>query len=96
VAGARVVLVRGGLVLHVERGGRSLRTFSDDPALLAAAIDGLRQIAERRRPRQLRVELIDGVPALRSGLLALLRAGGFRMEPGGLVLDPPTEGAGAR
>jgi ATP-dependent Lhr-like helicase len=94
-----VVLVRGGLVFHVERGGRSLRTFSDDPALLTAAIDGLRQLglrqlAERRRPRQLRIETIDGVPALRSGLLALLRAGGLRMEPGGLVLDP-TGGAGA-
>jgi ATP-dependent Lhr-like helicase len=95
VAGARVVLVRGSLVLHVEKGGRSLRTFTDDPALLTAAIDGLRQLAERRRPRQLRIETIDGVPALRSGLLALLRAGGIRMEPGGLVLDP-AEGAGAR
>ena len=85
--GARVVLVRGALLFFVDRSGRGLRVFSDDAATIAEGIPGLRQVAERRRPRQLRVETVNGAPALRSPLLPALRAGGFRLEPGGIVLD---------
>jgi hypothetical protein len=40
-AGAVVILVDGDLVLYVERGGRTLLTFSDDPDRLGRAADAL-------------------------------------------------------
>ena len=40
-AGAVVVLVDGELVLYVERGGKTLLTYSDDPDLLRAAATAL-------------------------------------------------------
>jgi hypothetical protein len=46
----------------------------------------LRRIAAARRHRQLRIEEVDGVPALHSPHAALLERGGFRVEPGALVL----------
>jgi ATP-dependent Lhr-like helicase len=88
-AGARVVLVRGLPVLFVERGGRGLRVFSEDAAAIEAAVVGLRQAPRSgRRRRPLRIEKVNGVPALRSALVVGLRRAGFRLEPGGLVLDP--------
>ncbi|HXI60928.1 MAG TPA: DEAD/DEAH box helicase [Polyangia bacterium] len=95
-AGTRIVLVSGRLVFFVDRGGRSLRVFSDDPAIIAAGVAGLRQVAQRRRPRGLRIETVDGTPALRSPLLPALRAGGFRAEPGAIVLDDVSRGSDQR
>jgi ATP-dependent Lhr-like helicase len=103
-AGARIVLVYGEPVLYVERGGRRLRIFpapagmsdgsplaSSDGAIdadtLAAAVAALRD-AGRGRRRPLRIERVNGVPALRSTMADELRRAGFRMEPGALVLDP--------
>ena len=40
-AGALVVLVDGACVLYVERGGRTLLSFTDDPAVLQPAADAL-------------------------------------------------------
>ena len=48
-AGALVVLVDGELVLYVERGGRTLLTWSDDPDRLGPATD----VAGRGRPARL-------------------------------------------
>ena len=48
-AGALVVLVDGELTLYVERGGRTLLTWSDDPDLLTPAT----ACARRRRPPRL-------------------------------------------
>jgi ATP-dependent Lhr-like helicase len=87
--GARVVLVGGVLVFFVDRSGRHLRVFSDDGAAVAAGVSGLRRVADRRRPRQLRVDTINHTPALRCPFLPALRAAGFRLEPGAIVLDPP-------
>ncbi|HEY4187636.1 MAG TPA: hypothetical protein VGP07_21340, partial [Polyangia bacterium] len=85
-AGARVVLVHGAPALYVERGGRRLRVFSDDAKSLQQAVEALRHAVGRRRP--LRVESVNGQPALKSELVGALRAAGFRMEPNALVLDP--------
>jgi ATP-dependent Lhr-like helicase len=85
-AGARVVLVQGAPILYVERGGRRLRVFSDDAKSLALAVEALRRAPGRRRP--LRVESVNGQPALKSKPAAALRQAGFRMEPNALVLDP--------
>jgi ATP-dependent Lhr-like helicase len=88
VAGARVVLVDGVPVIFVERGGKKLRLGApaDDDAV-AAALGELRRLAAARRHRQLRIEEVDGVPALHSPHAALLERGGFRVEPGALVLS---------
>jgi ATP-dependent Lhr-like helicase len=99
-AGARVVLVEGTPVLFIEGGGRALRVFSSpDPDAdidadtdLGPAVAGLRHALHGRggRPRALRIERVNGTPALRSALSEALRRVGFRLEPGALVLDPPT------
>ena len=88
--GARVVLVRGVPVLFIERGGRQLRVFSEEDADIEAAVAGLRREPHRRgaRARALRVERVNGGPALRSPLAEVLLRDGFRLEPGALVLDP--------
>jgi len=86
VAGARVVLVDGAPVIYVERGGRGLRILPPwalDEGRLASVVNAL-----RAGKRSLRVERINGIPALRSDLAADLRRAGFRMEPGALILDP--------
>ncbi|WP_341350827.1 hypothetical protein [Nocardioides convexus] len=46
-AGALVVLVDGALVLYVERGGRTLLTWSEEPALLAPAAEALSTAVRR-------------------------------------------------
>jgi ATP-dependent Lhr-like helicase len=88
VAGAEVVLANGEPVFYIERGGKHLRLFPlADEQLYRAAFAQLRSIAARRRHRQLRIEEIDGEAALHSPRAALLERGGFRVEPGALVLS---------
>ncbi len=49
-AGAMVVLVDGRLVLYVERGGRTLLTWSDEADLLGPAVGRPRRGGRSRRP----------------------------------------------
>jgi ATP-dependent Lhr-like helicase len=69
-AGALVVLVDGELAWFLERGGRSLLTFTDDPAADHAAAMALADLVAARRVASILVERVDGVPALQP------RAGG--------------------
>jgi ATP-dependent helicase Lhr and Lhr-like helicase len=69
-AGALVVLVDGELAWFLERGGRSLLTFTDDAAADHAAAMALADLVAARRVASILVERIDGVPALQP------RAGG--------------------
>ncbi len=69
-AGALVVLVDGDLAWFLERGGRSLLTFTDDPAAHRAAAMALADLVASGRVASILVERVDGVPALQS------RAGG--------------------
>ncbi|MDB4966981.1 MAG: associated domain protein [Myxococcales bacterium] len=86
-AGAKVVLARGEPLFFVERGGKKLRVLAAiDETLLEPALAALRRIAAARRHRQLRIEEVDGVPALHSPHASLLERAGFRVEPGALVL----------
>ena len=92
-AGALVALVDGELAWFLERGGRSLLSFTDDGE------------AHMRRPRRwptssaagrvqsLLVEKINGVPVLepdaegeRAAVLAALTGAGFSRTPRGLRL----------
>ncbi len=92
-AGALVVLVDGDLAWFLERGGRSLLTFTDDPAAHHAAAMALADLVASRRVASILVERIDGVPALqpRSGgrestALSGLVEAGFARTPRGMRL----------
>jgi ATP-dependent Lhr-like helicase len=85
-AGALVVLVEGALVLYVERGGRSLLTFSDDPTVLQPAVDALALAVREGALGRLTVERADGEHVLASPLGTALEAAGFHATPRGLRL----------
>ncbi|OBH39740.1 ATP-dependent helicase [Mycobacterium intracellulare] len=90
-AGALVVLVDGELAWFLERGGRSLLTFTDDPGAHHAAASALADLVASRRVAGMLVERIDGVPALApradgSGPLGALTEAGFHTTPRGLRL----------
>jgi len=85
-AGAVVVLVDGELVLYVERGGRSLLSWSEDPATLQAAADALALAVREGALGRLTVERADGAGVLdgEHPLATALAAAGFRATPKGL------------
>ena len=89
-AGALVVLVDGALVLYVERGGRTLLTWSEDPATLGAATAALASAVRRGVLGRLTVQKADGASVLSAGsaLATALEAGGFTATPRGLRLRP--------
>lgn len=91
-AGALVTLVDGALVLYLERGGRTLLTFSRDAATLAAAAGALVATTRARHVGRLTVERIDGAQVLSSDVLGspaalALTAAGFLTTPRGLRLQ---------
>lgn len=88
-AGARVVLLDGALALYLDRGGRHLQSFAaaGDGEALAIAAGALRGLLADRRRRALRIERIDGEPALDSPLRGAFEAAGFRADYKGLALD---------
>ncbi len=76
-SGAHVVLDDGVLAAWVDRGGKRVLGFGDDPA---AAVAGLVQLAQRPRSRGERsfsVDQIDGDPATATGLGLALGEAGF-------------------
>ena len=84
-----VVLVDGALALYVERGGRTLLTWPDDPELLEPAAGALADAARRGALGRMTVERVDGEQLLGSGatpLRAALHAAGFVPTPRGLRL----------
>ncbi len=86
-AGAYVVLVDGTLAAFVERGGRKVLTFTDEPGTIGGAIADL----YARRLRRATVETIDGEPAASTPLGGALRAHGYVTSYKGLAY----RGAGA-
>jgi ATP-dependent Lhr-like helicase len=83
-AGALAVLVDGAAVLYVERGGRSMLSFTEDTGTLRAAIQALAGAVQQGWLGSLSVERTDGQAAPGSALAALLRDAGFRATPRGL------------
>ena len=74
-AGASVVLVDGALAAYVEKGGRTLLTYGDDPA---PAIEGLARAVREGLLGTLSFEKINGAPIPIEGPLAdALRDNGF-------------------
>ncbi|WP_460628370.1 Lhr family helicase [Intrasporangium mesophilum] len=87
-AGALVVLVDGDLVLYVERGGKTMLCWSDDPDALQAAADALALAVREGALGRLTVEKADGAAILGSKhpLVQALSQAGFHMTPRGLRL----------
>jgi ATP-dependent Lhr-like helicase len=88
-AGALVVLVGGELVFYVERGGKTLLSFTEDPVRLAPAADALARAVRLGQLGRLTVERADGGHVF--GALSVsdaLQQAGFRMTPQGLRIRP--------
>jgi ATP-dependent Lhr-like helicase len=90
-AGALVVLVGGDLALYVERGGRSLLSWSEDRDVLTAAAQALAAVGRRGGLGRLTVERADGAATLdpvvdTTPLGGALTAAGFVPTPRGLRL----------
>jgi ATP-dependent Lhr-like helicase len=81
-----VVLVGGGCAIYVERGGRTLLSFTDDPAVLQPAADALALAVRDGALGRLSVERADGSAVVASPLGDALEAAGFRPTPRGLRL----------
>jgi len=89
-AGAVVVLVDGALVLYVERGGRTLLTFDDDPDHLRRAADALALAVRDGALGRIAVERADGETVFDSPLAQALTQAGFRPTARGLrILGRP-------
>jgi ATP-dependent Lhr-like helicase len=90
-AGALVVLVDGELAVYVERGGRTLLTFSEDRDELGAALGALATAVRQGALGRLTVERADGEAILGTGerssaLRHALEEAGFIATPRGLRL----------
>ena len=94
-AGAMVILVDGDLVLYVERGGRSLLTWTVDERPLRRATAALAEAVHAGLLGRLTIERTDGlsthaaVAASGDGsvLTRCLAESGFRLTPKGLRLN---------
>jgi ATP-dependent Lhr-like helicase len=88
-AGALVVLVDGALTLYVERGGKTLLTWTDEATLLGPAAQSLSEAGRRGALGRMTVERADGEQILGGGSTPLreaLDAAGFVSTPRGLRL----------
>jgi ATP-dependent helicase Lhr and Lhr-like helicase len=85
-AGALVVLVAGQLVLYVERGGKTLLSWTSEPAMLGPAAAALAGAVRAGALGKLTVERADGAGVYDSPLATALEAAGFRPTPRGLRL----------
>lgn len=84
-AGALVALVDGHLVAYLERGGKSVLTFTDEPATLAAAAGEIAAVV-RARLRSLRIERVNGASVFGTVFADALQEAGFVATPQGLRL----------
>ena len=86
-AGALVVLVDGALVLYVERGGKTLLSFTEDADQLGPAAGALAGAVSRGLLGQLVVSRADGDHVFASAQVrTALQDAGFTMTPQGLRL----------
>jgi ATP-dependent Lhr-like helicase len=84
-AGALVVLVDGRLAVYIERGGKTVLTFTGDPVVLGAAAVSLAATVRTGLGR-LRIERVDGEFAVGTPFGAALADAGFAPTPQGLRL----------
>jgi ATP-dependent Lhr-like helicase len=86
-AGALVVLVDGDLVLYVERGGKTLLSWTEDEQLLKEAATALSGAVAAGALGRMTVQKADGASVHEATpLSAALQAAGFSATPRGLRL----------
>jgi ATP-dependent Lhr-like helicase len=85
-AGALVILADGQLVLYVERGGKTLLSWTSDRAVLDPAAAALAGAVREGALGRLTVERADGAGVYDSPLAQALESAGFRPTPRGLRL----------
>ncbi|WP_199506213.1 ATP-dependent helicase [Geodermatophilus sp. TF02-6] len=86
-AGALVVLVDGDLVLYVERGGKTLLSWTDEETVLKEATTALSSAVAAGALGRMVVQKADGASVHESTpLSAALQAAGFAATPRGLRL----------
>jgi ATP-dependent Lhr-like helicase len=85
-AGAVVVLFAGELVLYVERGGKTLLSWTDDALVLEPCAAALASAVRDGALGRMTVEKADGGTVYDSPLTAALSSAGFRATPRGLRL----------
>ena len=86
-AGAVVVLFAGELVLYVERGGKTLLSWTEDPAALEPCAKALAGAVRDGALGRITVEKADGGMVVHdSPLTRALESAGFRHTPRGLRL----------
>ena len=86
-AGAVVVLFAGELVLYVERGGKTLLSWTEDPAALEPCAQALATAVRDGALGRITVEKADGgMVGMDSPLTRALESAGFRHTPRGLRL----------
>ena len=83
-AGALVVMVDGRLVVYVERGGRTVLSFTEDPELLQPAVDALALAIRDGHLGKLSVETADGAQVRHTAFGDALAKAGFHATPRGL------------
>ena len=76
-AGAAVVVAGGQLILYVERGGKTLLSYSEDEERLKLAVEGLAAAARDGRLGRFEVERADGESVRDTPLARALVAAGF-------------------
>ena len=79
-----MVLADGKLVAYIERGARSIITWSDNEAEIVSGV--VAAVKRRRRPST--VATVNGEPALKSPLAAAMAEAGFVTGYKGLVYRP--------
>lgn len=87
-AGGLVTMVDGALALYVERGGKTLLTFTDSDDVLRAAARSLADTVRRARIPNLVIERVDGTFVLETPLASMLQEGGFSLTTRGLRMRP--------
>ena len=85
-AGALVVLASGELVLYVERGGKTLLSWTSELSVLEPATLALAAAVRAGALGRLTVERADGGGVYDSPLARALESAGFRPTPRGLRL----------
>ncbi|MGK8520413.1 ATP-dependent helicase [Nocardia asteroides] len=85
-AGALVVLVDGELVLYLERGGKTLLTFTEDPDARRGAATALADLVRRRRVDSLVIDRVNGDTVHGNTFAGFLTEAGFSATPRGLRL----------
>jgi ATP-dependent Lhr-like helicase len=83
-AGALVVLVDGELAVYIERGGKTVLLFSEQPDAVHAAAAAIGDLVRRGGVDRLAIETVDGAFVLGTPFGSALTEAGFTATPRGL------------